>query len=606
MIDPLLPGDPREVAGYRLRGRLGQGGMGSVYLSYTRGGQPVALKVVRPELAQDPEFRRRFEREVQAARRVYGPYTAPVLDSNTDGPLPWLAGAYVAGPALSEAVRVHGPLPVETVLLLVAGVADALASVHAAGVIHRDLKPSNVLLAADGPRVIDFGIARAADTTALTGTDVVVGTPAFMSPEQVLGKPVGFPSDVFSLALVGHYAATGDHPFGQGHAQALMYRIVSEAPELGACPEPLRSLLGACLAKEPADRPSLADVIEGCRRGAEASPLVSGTGWLPAAIARDAAGREAAPSTATGDPEADEAAPGPPIPPPPMPSAPPAVSAAAAVSPAPPPPAPPTPPRPPIVGMATPPPLLPPPAAAPAFAPAKPVPGGATRRRPWARIAVAAVAAVVVIVAGVFVIPSLIDGDGDGGGTGNTGSGHGGGDGSTPNRSKVPLVIGAPVVPPLSYLDDGICNGGFATYVDLENLTVKLGQKDVADDAVPPLVTLKYMACHQDSRGDEHGPVTAELRFLDTGAVAGLVAKPDATLEECRSAARVASLPSSVPFTALNSNLVGRDTGLCIETSRKTVVLVWVTDVREAPGSGGLRTFSVVATQWKAGSGTGS
>ncbi|MFE3312219.1 serine/threonine-protein kinase [Embleya sp. NPDC059213] len=242
----------------------------------TRGGQPVALKVVRPDLARDPEFRRRFEREVQAARRVYGPYTAPVLDSNTDGPLPWPAGAYVAGPPLSEAVRVHGPLPVETVLLLVAGVAEALEAVHAAGVIHRDLKPSNVLPASDGPRVIDFGIARAADTTALTGTDVAVGTPAFMSPEQVQGRPVGFPSDVFSLALVGHYAATGDHPFGQGHAQALMYRIVGEAPDLSTCPEPLRGVLDACLAKDPADRPSLAEVIEGCRRGAEVTTLVRG------------------------------------------------------------------------------------------------------------------------------------------------------------------------------------------------------------------------------------------------------------------------------------------------------------------------------------------
>ncbi|MGW1990125.1 protein kinase domain-containing protein [Embleya sp. NPDC001921] len=601
MIEPLLPDDPREIAGYRLRGRLGQGGMGSVYLSYTRGGQPVALKVVRPDLARDPEFRRRFEREVQAARRVHGPYTAPVLDSNIDGPLPWLAGAYVAGPPLSEAVRVHGPLPVETVLLLIAGVAEALESVHAVGMIHRDLKPSNVLLAGDGPRVIDFGIARAADTTALTGSDVVVGTPAFMSPEQVVGKPVGFASDVFSLALVGYYAATGEHAFGQGHAQALMYRIVGEAPDLRACPPPLRGLLESCLVKEPADRPSLADVIEGCRRGAEVTTLVRGTGWLPAGIARDIAEREAVPpAAATVGREASSEAAGPPIPPPPpMPSAPPKPPA-----------------QPPTIGLTAgpgpgvgmAPPVIPgvPPGVLPSppFGSAKPTSRGRRDRR----IVVAAVAAVALIVAAVVVLPSLIGGDGDGSGAltaGDTpGAGTGGDDGKE-TRSKVPLVIAAPAVPPQSYLDHEVCNGGLATYVDLENLTVRNARPDVADSAVSPPATLKYVACREKDSGADD-TVTAELRFLDRQAVAGFVTNPDASVEECRSAARAASLPTSVPMSVLNSSVVSRNIGFCVETGRKTVVLVWITDIRDAGNGTGLRTFSTLATRWKAGAGTAS
>ncbi|WP_237535849.1 serine/threonine-protein kinase [Streptomyces sp. SID3343] len=596
MIEPLHPGDPHEVAGYRLRGRLGQGGMGSVYLSYTRGGQPVALKVVRPELAQDPEFRRRFEREVQAARRVHGPYTAAVLDSNTDDRLPWLAGAYVAGPPLSEAVRVHGPLPVESVLLLIAGVAEALQSVHAAGVIHRDLKPSNVLLASDGPRVIDFGIARAADTTALTGSDVVVGTPAFMSPEQVLGKPVGFASDVFSLALVGHYAATGEHPFGQGHAQALMYRIVGEAPDLGACPAPLRGLLEPCLAKEPTDRPSLAEVIEGCRRGAEVTALVRGTGWLPAAIAHDAARREAVPPPTPGDREPYGAAAGPPIPPPPMPSAPPAPLRPPTVGPGVSPRADLVPPMPPPV-----PPHLP-------FITHKPAPPAPHRRR-WVRIVASTVAAVAVVVAGVLVVPPLIDGDDDKatnkgkGETAGAGTDPGNGDGTNATRSKVPLSITAPDVPPASYMVKETCNKGFSTRIDLEKLTVTA---NVAHTAPPSSATLEYVACNKVPAADGDRNLVGALRFLDHEAVAGMVAKPVATVEECRTAARTASLPSEVPLSALNSDLVSAGMGFCVETGRKTVVLVWVTDVKEAPGGLGLRNFDTQITQWKATSGAAS
>jgi serine/threonine protein kinase len=207
-VEPLSPGDPGSVASYRLRGRLGAGGMGVVYLAFTPGGRPVALKVVRPELGDDPDFRARFRQEIEAARRVHGLYTAQLLDSDPDGSPPWLVTAYVAGPSLAQAVARHGPMPEQSLLLLMAGVAESLGAIHAAGLVHRDLKPSNVLLAADGPRVIDFGIARAAEATTMTRTGMRVGSPQYMAPEQVRGGAVGPEADVFALGALAGYAAT--------------------------------------------------------------------------------------------------------------------------------------------------------------------------------------------------------------------------------------------------------------------------------------------------------------------------------------------------------------------------------------------------------------
>jgi tRNA A-37 threonylcarbamoyl transferase component Bud32 len=286
-IRPLQPQDPKEVSGYWLHGRIGAGGMGTVYLSETRGGQPVALKVVHAQLAEDPLFRRRFRQEVNAARRVRGRYLVPVLDSDTEGAVPWVATEYVPGPSLALAVATHGPLPPEAVVRLIAGIAHALVDIHASRVVHRDLKPGNVMLAEDGPAVIDFGIAQAADATALTGTDVRVGTPAFMAPEQIEGSsPATQAVDVFALGLTAHFAATGAHPFGEGSASALPYRIVNGQPDLSSCPDGLRELIGRCLAKDPADRPSPSDIVEACRSLGETlgldDPLPS-TGWLPAA-----------------------------------------------------------------------------------------------------------------------------------------------------------------------------------------------------------------------------------------------------------------------------------------------------------------------------------
>jgi outer membrane protein assembly factor BamB len=290
-VAPLEDDDPSRVGRYRLLGRLGAGGMGQVYLGRSPGGREAAVKLVRPELAGDAEFRRRFAREVAAARRVSGAFTAGVLDADAEGTPPWLATVYVPGPSLADAVANHGPLPLESVLALGAGLAEALEAIHAAGVVHRDLKPSNVLLAADGPRVIDFGISVAAEATALTRTGTVIGTPGYMSPEQLTGgTPVGPPSDVFSLASVLVYAATGTGPFGDGGGHALSFRVVYEAPELAAVPGPLRALAEPCLAKKPDQRPTVAWLLDNFAEavgadGDAATVISRNAAWLPEPIA---------------------------------------------------------------------------------------------------------------------------------------------------------------------------------------------------------------------------------------------------------------------------------------------------------------------------------
>src|SRR6266446_10262547 len=210
--------------------------MGRVFLGLSAGGRPVAVKVIRAELAADQEFRVRFSREVAAARRVSGLFTALVVDADVDGPVPWLATAYVAGPSLSEEVTGNGPMPTRPALGLAAGLAEGLNAIHAAGVVHCDLKPSNVLLSPDGPRVIDFGISRAADAAWVTGAGLVVGSPGFMSPEQAMGEEVGPPSDIFSLGAVLTFAATGGGPFGTGSTPALVYRVVYSPPDLNRVP----------------------------------------------------------------------------------------------------------------------------------------------------------------------------------------------------------------------------------------------------------------------------------------------------------------------------------------------------------------------------------
>jgi eukaryotic-like serine/threonine-protein kinase len=280
VLRELRSGDPRLIGPYRLVGQLGDGGMGRVFLGRSAGGRPVAVKVIRSELAADPDFRARFRREVAAARKVNGLFTAMVIDADVDAPEPWLATAYVDGPSLSEAIHDHGPLPVSSVLALAAGLAESLAAIHAAGVVHRDLKPSNVLLARDGPHVIDFGISRAVEATSLTRAGFVIGSPGFMSPEQAEGNEVGPSSDIFSLGAVLAFAASGDPPFGTGSTAALVYRIVHAAPRLDGVPEEIRPLIERCLAKDPGQRPAASELLS------EAEAVQPTTGWLPEPITR--------------------------------------------------------------------------------------------------------------------------------------------------------------------------------------------------------------------------------------------------------------------------------------------------------------------------------
>ncbi|HTU75023.1 MAG TPA: serine/threonine-protein kinase [Trebonia sp.] len=405
-MKPLAGDDPEQVAGYRLRGLLGAGGMGRVYLAFTDGGRAVALKVIRPELGGDPDFRQRFRLEVEAARRVHGLYTAQVIDAGPAASPPWLVTAYVPGPSLSEAVRAHGPLPVRTALLLMGGVAEALAAIHAAGLVHRDLKPSNVLLSADGPRVIDFGIARAIEATELTSTGIRVGTPSFMAPEQAVGDPVSPAADVFSLGSVIAFAVMGRQPFGTGNEQALLYRIVHQEADLDGCPEPLRALVARCLAKSPGERPSTSEIIAECRAQTAGQTIALAQSWLPAAVSEGLA--QYAPPLALL-PVADAATPPAPLP------APGPFAPAFPMGP-PVPPGPPTPPAP--LGPSGP--------SRPSGPSASPAPYGwtpATAERPgrqrWVIPAFAGLAAVAAIGVGTALALALHQGSTSSGGSGS-------------------------------------------------------------------------------------------------------------------------------------------------------------------------------------------
>lgn len=444
----LEPGDPDQVGQYRIVARLGAGGMGRVYLGRSRGGRVFAVKVIRPELAEDREFRLRFAREVAAARLVNGVYTAGVVDADPEGSPPWLATAYVPGVSLDRAVAEHGVWPEVSVTVLAAGLAEALEAIHGAGLVHRDLKPSNVLLAADGPRVIDFGISVAGGGAGtLTRTGVVVGTPGFMSPEQLTGGEIGPASDVFSLGAVLAFTAAATSPFGTGSAQGLMFRIVYEEPDLGAVPERLLPLVVRCLAKRPEDRPGLAEILDATAvaggSNKQATLAFAGAGWLPEAVARvvrerGEAGGKARTGTGAGAADAGaDAVTGKAV----------AAAAAAATPAAAEPPtasAPrPAPPRPAV--PATPPPALPPPGTTPGFGPAQgqytygpttpppygtlpspfplgPPPGQAKPRNrgPALTIVLVAVAAIAVVGLLAWLIPSRLLDDTAGSGSSGT------------------------------------------------------------------------------------------------------------------------------------------------------------------------------------------
>ncbi|CAL9508626.1 Serine_threonine-protein kinase PknD [Nocardiopsis dassonvillei] len=292
-MEPLGPEDPREISEYRLLARLGEGGMGAVYLSRTRGGQPVAVKLIRRSLGRDPEFRRRFEQEVWAARKVRGYHLIAVLDHDTSGETPWLASEFVAGTSLFETLRTHGPLPLTDVFHLVGCTARALQAIHLAGVVHRDLKPGNIMLSLDGPKVIDFGIAKSADATQLSSG--VIGTPQYMSPEHARGERVGPESDVFSLGLIAAVAATGRHPYGEGGGMTVSARIANtdmRPPDLGGYPEELLPLLRRCLVADPSARAGVEELMALCLHRSGRDPG-DHAGWLPAPVAREIEERRA-------------------------------------------------------------------------------------------------------------------------------------------------------------------------------------------------------------------------------------------------------------------------------------------------------------------------
>ncbi|TPQ17263.1 serine/threonine protein kinase [Streptomyces sporangiiformans] len=248
--------DPRVVGSFRLHRRLGAGGMGVVYLGSDRRGQRVALKVIRPDLAEDQEFRSRFAREVSAARRIRGGCTARLVAADLDADRPWFATQYVPGPSLHDKIAEEGPLTAAEVAAVGAALSEGLVAVHEAGVVHRDLKPSNILLSPKGPRIIDFGIAWATGASTLTHVGTAVGSPGFLAPEQVRGAAVTPATDVFALGATLAYAATSDSPFGHGSSEVMLYRVVHEEPQLKGVPDALAPLVQACLAKDPEERPS--------------------------------------------------------------------------------------------------------------------------------------------------------------------------------------------------------------------------------------------------------------------------------------------------------------------------------------------------------------
>ncbi|MFI0357067.1 PQQ-binding-like beta-propeller repeat protein [Actinomadura sp. 9N407] len=293
-MEPLRPSDPRQIAQFKVLARLGQGGMGEVFLGTSPGGRPVAIKLIHRELADDPGFRARFRREAEIAQTVSGVFTAPVLRADPEAERPWLATSYLPGLSLEEAVRSYGPLPPASVRALAVGLAEAVRSIHRARVVHRDLKPANVLLGRDGPRVIDFGIARAADSAAITQSGEVIGSPGFMAPEHVARGTAEPASDMFSLGAVLVFAVTGTGPFGDGLVHVILHRTVHEPARLEAVPDPvLRDIAAACLAKNPAERPGPEQVTA---RLADAATMdLHGTRWLPYQVGAGIAGRSSEP-----------------------------------------------------------------------------------------------------------------------------------------------------------------------------------------------------------------------------------------------------------------------------------------------------------------------
>jgi serine/threonine protein kinase len=304
---PLRPDDPTRIGHYRLTARLGAGGMGVVYLGVSWDGAPVAVKVLRPELAGDEEFRRRFGREVAALVQVKGVCTVRVIEADSQSATPFVVTEYAEGPSLSEYIDKHGSVPPDMLFGLATGLAEALTTIHAAGIMHRDLKPSNIILTDAGPKVIDFGIARRQDTTAVTRTGMMIGSMGFMAPEQISGHP-GPEADIFAWGVTVAYAATGRSPFGAGSTHSVLYRIMYGDADIASVPDPLLPLVEASLAKDPQSRPAARELLDRLTSGSGRSGKADDTTQV--ILARTwQSGSHASPPTASRPGAASQAPP---------------------------------------------------------------------------------------------------------------------------------------------------------------------------------------------------------------------------------------------------------------------------------------------------------
>lgn len=545
-LRPLGPGDPQEISGYRLLARIGEGGMGSVYLTYTRGKQPLALKVIRREYAGEPEFRRRFAQEVHAAQQVRGYHLVPVLDHDPDGPEPWLATAYVPGLPLDEALDALGPLPTRTVLRLVAGVARGLEAVHAVGVVHRDLKPGNVMLAADGPWIIYFGIARAADSTRLTRSGGLVGTPQFMSPEQGTGGHLTPAGDVFSLGLIAAVAATGRHPYGTGGALTIATQIANTAdrpPDLSGYPDWLRPILEGTLTADPAARPTPADVRAWCER------LTAGdrADWLPEPWAAAVAERErelgglSAEAPATGyvpthldaGPPSHRGGPGPSFS-----------------------------------------------QAAPAQPPAAPLPPSAPVRPPGRKRTAGVIAAAVGLATVAGTGWMLVD---------RAAGGAGGGAGAT---SSSPATPGT----------GPTADGGTREEPDAASYTPLFMDRPVriGSPAMGSVITVDLDTAKVSSPG-RIGDPSAEITYLVNymSLRAPMAKSPGASPEDCRRALTSAPLPTVIPSTELTRDgTVNEGDRLCTLTSEGSLAMLRITGVTRSGSAFQPPAFTGEVTLW--------
>lgn len=548
--EPLRGGDPREISGYPLYARLGEGGMGTVYLSRTRGNRPVALKVIRREHAEDPQYRRRFAREAQAARKVAGYHLVPVLDFDTEAEQPWIATAYQPGLPLGSVLDSHGPLPLTTALQITGCVARALHAVHTAGYVHRDVKPGNVLIGADGPWLIDFGIARSAGSTDLTATGGLVGTLRFMSPEHARGREPGPPSDVFSLGLLAAVTATGRHPYGDGDGMGIAASIAAtdtSPPVLDDYPEAVLHVLRSALAADPGRRPDAAGLAALCEEAA-GRPLTDFDDWLPGPVA---------PAVASAESEVSALlrarTPGPPPPPAP-------------------PPAP--------AGFGPPPPM-----PTPMPMPTVPGRGEPVRRRGRALTAALTVLAVVAATAAAAVWWP----EGTKGREGATDSGSGTPSTARPHDSQQPSAGGEQGARPVPKAPPGYR----LLFADKPFTFTPPPGDDQANHLDLDVPRSTYL-----DRGALPGP--AELVYTSDGWLGSILVVVGERKTVCTEEQQTAVLPHPLPAAELRlGRQVRTGTVLCAVTSNDNVAEAEITEIVPGEGADGLPTYKGYVTAWK-------